>query len=446
MPSNTICKTIHQYNKEHIPKAEMRKLEEIANNCNRVRNYVYQRYGGISSLSKIYPGYTVQNEMIKVGLRDELGLPFVYFNLAVFDALGDIKSQWTRTKTAVSERINHNKVLVGEEKHYLRFLLKVSNAFEAVLNHKPVCLKAELQEQYEQIVDRVDVNRLDNYLRRQVRRLHVKMHSSIADGFSLTERAYRYGNGISNGDTCCGIYITMKEKRKRIFIPLTDSHQYTRQIYLKLYPEQGDIEIKVPINVKIRKYQENTRQVGISAGMQMMFVTDEGHVYGEKLGKYQIELAEWVRQKAMRYHPNNEAEKGRKKYNAQKQRLTEQLHSYINMELNRFLKTEQPKVIYIPKFPRPRKHGGNKTINNSMNMWQRGYIKNRLQQKCCEQSVKIVEVFGKDISNECSQCGSLGSKEDGIFLCGSCGYRMGIKQNAAQNAKKRGIANSKNRS
>lgn len=446
MLSGTICKTIHQYNKEHVPDEEMKKLQEIADDCNCVKNYVYQRYGGVSSLSKIYPGYTVQNEMIKTGLREELGLPFVYFNLAVFDALGDIKSQWTRTKTAVSDRVNRNQGLTGEEKHYLRYLLKVSNAFEEVLNHKPVCLKAELQRQYDQVAEDVNTDRLDNYLRRQVRRLHVKVHSNIADGFSLTERAYRYGSGMSHGGICQGIYITMKEKRKRIFIPLTDSHQYVRQIYLKLYPEQGDIEIKVPVNVRIKKYQEHTRQVGISVGMHMMFMTDEGHIYGERLGEYQIELADWVRQQAIRYHPNNEAETGRKKYNAQKQRLTEQLHSYINMELNRFLKTEQPETIYIPKLPRPQKYGGNKAINNSMSMWQRGYIKNRLEQKCRERSVRIIEIFGKDISNECSQCGSLGSKKDGIFRCISCGYETGLKRNAAQNAKKRGMMSSKERS
>ncbi|MBD5521773.1 MAG: hypothetical protein HDR03_11265 [Lachnospiraceae bacterium] len=46
----------------------MRKLQEIADDYSRVKNYVYQRYGGINSLSKIYPGYTVQNEMTRSGL------------------------------------------------------------------------------------------------------------------------------------------------------------------------------------------------------------------------------------------------------------------------------------------------------------------------------------------------------------------------------------------
>ena len=117
MPTVTVCKTIHQYNREPIADGEMKKLLEIANDYGRVKNYVYARFGGIGSLPKIYPGYTVQNEMIATGLREEIGLPFVYFNLAVFDALGDIKSQWTRTKSSVAQKMNANKSFTDEEKH-----------------------------------------------------------------------------------------------------------------------------------------------------------------------------------------------------------------------------------------------------------------------------------------------------------------------------------------
>ena len=68
-----ICKTIHQYNKEPIPKADMQQLLEIAEDYKKVKNYVYGRYGGIGSLFKIYPGYTVQNEMTAGGYRGNTG-------------------------------------------------------------------------------------------------------------------------------------------------------------------------------------------------------------------------------------------------------------------------------------------------------------------------------------------------------------------------------------
>ena len=127
---------------------------------------------------------------------------------------------------------------------------------------------------------------------------------------------------------------------------------------------------------------------------------------------------------------------------SKKHRMNERLHSYINMELNRFLKTEKPAVIYMPKLPPSRGGGSVKEINNFVTLWQRGYIKNRLEQKCREQSVKIEEVFGKNISNECSRCGAVGEKKEGRFYCRACGYQVKEKKNTAQNARKRGITQS----
>ena len=122
----------------------------------------------------------------------------------------------------------------------------------------------------------------------------------------------------------------------------------------------------------------------------------------------------------------------------QKRRLEEQLHSYINQELNRFLQTEKPQTVYMVKLPRPKAGGANKKINHSMAQWQRGYIRRRLMQKCREQSVELVEVPGKGVAVECSVCGGAGSRKEGIFICSACGYREAEKKNTARNVLKRG--------
>lgn len=119
--------------------------------------------------------------------------------------------------------------------------------------------------------------------------------------------------------------------------------------------------------------------------------------------------------------------------------MEERIHSYINMELNRFLKMEKPEIVYIPKLPMPQKRNGNKEINHSVNMWQRGYIRQRLKQKCQEQSIQVVEVFGKDISSECSRCGVVGERRNGKFVCRMCNYEVEEKWNTAQNVLKRGV-------
>ncbi len=116
----------------------------------------------------------------------------------------------------------------------------------------------------------------------------------------------------------------------------------------------------------------------------------------------------------------------------------EQIHSYINHELNRFFEEEKPQVIYIVKLPRKQPGGVNKKINSNVGLWQRGYIRKRLEQKCREQSVDLVEVLGKDISRECGSCGARGQKEKGLFTCPKCGYQEEEKTNTAKNALNRG--------
>ena len=346
MPSEKICKTIHQYNKEPVSAADMQKLLEIAEDYRKVKNYVYARFGGIASLSKIYPGYTVQNEMTASGYRETLGMPSVYFYLSIFDALGDIKCQWTRTKTKILKLINQNEGFSEEDRHYLRFVLKVPNAFEAVLNQKMLRqagqkmsdqrqskpeesvsgregavpgqvqdvaeLPKAVQKQYEKLAGRVDTEKLHRYLCRQVRKHHVKLHTDRADGFTIAERAYRYADH--------GIYISIKEKRKRVFVLLTDNNQYKSQLYIKLYPKECNIEIKAPINVSVQSHEDYRKQVGAAVGLYTMLTTDEGHRYGEELGGYQIDYAEWIREQTASYNRNRNENPGRKKYDAKKRR------------------------------------------------------------------------------------------------------------------------------
>ena len=270
--TETACRTIRQYSKEPISAENMKKLLDIAEDYREVKNYVYARYGGIGSLSKLYPGYTVQNEMTKSGFREEIGLPSVYFYRAVFDALGDIKSQWAGTKTKVSALIGKNENLTAEEKHYLRFLLKSPNAFDAVLNQKTIQLPQEIQNKYEELHIGVEAEKLHRYLSRQVRKYHIrKLHSDRAEGFYITERAYRYGEeNTAHGENAVakqyGIYIASKESRKRIFIPLTDGNAYNKQLFIKLRPEESGVEIHIPIEIKVRRHKDYTKEIGLSMG------------------------------------------------------------------------------------------------------------------------------------------------------------------------------------
>lgn len=430
MPPQTIFKTVYQYNKIPIPSGDMAKLQEIAGDCRSVRNYVYERYGGIGGLSKIYPGYAVQNEMTRSGLRERLGLPSVYFYLSIFDALEDIRSQWTHTKSRIEQNIRANRELTPEDRHYLRFVMKQRSCFEAILTGGRMELSGDWEKSYEALGEKVNVHRLNQYLRRQVRRHLRKPHTETADGFPVSAKAYRYADH--------GIYVAMKEKRKRLFILLTDNNRYDRQIYVRLYPEDGNITINVPIEVRQRKPAGYDGEIGLAIGMRRMFVTDRGSVYGERYQEYQSALTDYVQKKLPGHRRNAENNPGTKKYDAGKTRLEAALHTYVNAEINRMLETEKPGTVYFPKLPGVSKAGINKKVNAAVSMWQKGYVKSRLAQKCKERSVEFVEVFGKGISVTCSRCGAAGIKDGEIFRCNSCGLEMPEKQNTAGNVLRKG--------
>lgn len=440
----TACRTLHQYNKEPIPDEDMKKLLEIAEDYRRVKNYVYARYGGIGSLSKLYPGYTVQNEMTASGFRTELGMPSVYFYRAVFDALADIKSQWAKTKAKAASLIGKNDHFTAEEKHYLRFLLKTPNAFEAALNQKPVQLPQEIQAKYEELRQCVDAERLHKYLGRQVRKYHIrKLHSDSAEGFAITERAYRYGEEKKGGKDISatrryGIFIATKENRKRVFIPLTDDNAYDKQLYIKLKPEESGVEIHIPIEIKVKIHRDYTNEIGLSLGMEQMLTTHEGKSYGQQFGALHRELADYMSAAASTYRREKANNAGRKKYLARKARLDATIESYVNQEINRMLEEEKPKILYLPKLPKNSAAGYHKKINYSVGVWKRGLIRERLRQKCMEHDVEMVEVFGKGISSQCSRCGAEAGYSGDVFRCGNCGYETDKKKNAALNALKRG--------
>ena len=65
------------------------------------------------------------------------------------------------------------------------------------------------------------------------------------------------------------------------------------------------------------------------------------------------------------YRETGRINPGRKKYSTKKKKLEAALHTYINAEINRMLKAEKPKVIYVPKTP-AQKAESTKKINNSV--------------------------------------------------------------------------------
>ncbi len=434
-----ICKAIHQYSKGKISSENMDILMDIGHGCMVTRNYIYQKYGGIKSLEKLYPGYTIEAEVKAAGFREKIGLPSVYFSAAMDRALGDIRIMWAQVKSGINDAAGKNERFSPEDKHYIRFVLKVSGCFENILNGKSVSVPKEMQPRYEKILGGLGdeseqrVKNLNRYICRQTRKRLCKQHTDNETYFAIKMRGYRYGE--LNGQH--GIFLTTKVNRKRIFIPLTDTNVYDRTLDIKLNLQKRTIEIIVPLFINARRHNDYTNEIGISLGLWNMITTNTGNVYGSEFGKMQNEISNFILRE-MRQNGRTKVS-NTKKYMTYKAKMDAALKNYVNMEINRMLEREKPKIVYMAKLPRnPGMSMKGTGDTYFLRMWKKGFVTERIQWKCQNNGIKITEVIGKGISTDCSVCDQKGYIEGENFRCPACGLEQNKKVNGARNALNRG--------
>ncbi len=73
-------KTVWQHT-ESLPEETMEFLKGIAVDYAKVKANVYERYSGIGSLGRLASIYDLMTEMRHCGLREQLELPSVYYEL-----------------------------------------------------------------------------------------------------------------------------------------------------------------------------------------------------------------------------------------------------------------------------------------------------------------------------------------------------------------------------
>ena len=147
---------------------EILLIGEIQRN---IKNYVWSRYGGISSLLK-QSGWTIRDELIQEKLFSNK-IAGTLSRVAVEKSAGIIKVNWTNIKKDVKRAIRQNENLSEDDRHYLYLCLKHTPTLYGILNYKKVDYKSE------HLIDlEVNVHRLNNLLRRYIRRYQKKSYTN----------------------------------------------------------------------------------------------------------------------------------------------------------------------------------------------------------------------------------------------------------------------------
>lgn len=437
---NSITKTVRQQTRP-LPEETMEFLRGIARDYAKVKAAVYERYSGIRSLSGLAAVYDIQTTMRHCGLREQLNLPSVYYELAVRDAVADIRGMWGMVKNRIRTCISANENLSADDRMYLRTVLKLDLFYASVLEggKHPMPEKTAGLE--------LDVKRLDNLLRRLTRRFLAKPAAGQADSFCVTPAGYSYREGK--------LFLVSRTRRRRVELPLKDRKTCSRQIRVCIRENHADIAI--PLETHPREHEDFRNTLYVHLGYSCMCTLSSGNAYGDCLGElssaktarlteknrgrhrmqtaHRESIAEGDLEKAAAIAANN---LGRAKYDRQKQRERTKIESYINAELNRMLDTEKPSRIVITK---PIRIGGNKSgsrrINRMLAGSYQGYVRKRLAEKCNANAVELVEINSKDTGSVCSCCGAAGERLREKFRCSACGYESTTALNGARNIERK---------
>ena len=420
-----------------------------------IKNYVWSRYSGISSLLK-QSGWTIRDELVQKNLLSNK-ITKTLSKVAVEQSSSIIKANWTTTKKKVKKAIAQNENLTKDDKHYLYLCLKHTPTLYNILNYK----KVDYQTDYLKDL-KIDVHRLNNLLRRYVRRYKTKSHTNKTN-IVLTSSLYKFDLNNKN------FAFTGKKKHSRIVISLIGNVPKLKGT-LELVKNQKDNQyyLHVPLDRIINK-KEKTEQseiLGLDVGITDLITLSNGSVYGansaelfytlsdnlvnknrSRLFSYKRKLEQKIsteldqskksilEQKLKNLENNNLGSKKRiSKIGKYKSRIA----SHINHELNKMIKEEDVEEIvredlnWVSK-----KRNVSKKQQNRFSTWSKGTLLERLSIKLAENGIKETIVNPAYTSQVCCKCNHLGIRKGKEFKCSNCNLSIDADFNASINTKKR---------
>ena len=420
-----------------------------------IKNYVWSRYSGISSLLK-QSGWTIRDELIQKDLLSKK-IPKTLSRVAVEKSASTIKTNWSLTKKQVKKAIAQNENLTKDDKRYLYLCLKHTPTLYNILNYK----KVDYQTDYLKDL-KIDVHRLNNLLRRYIRRYKAKPYTKKANVI-LTSNLYKF-------NTNNRIFMfSGKAKNSRIEISLIGQVPKLKGT-LELVKNQKDNQyyLHVPLDRIINKKEmtEQSEMLGLDVGITDLITLSNGSVYGANsaelfytlsdnlVNKNRSRLFSYKRQLEERLLTENDPSKksilelklknlennnlGSKKRISKISKYKSRIASHINCELNKMVKEEDIQEIVREDLNwSSKKKNVSRKQQNRFSTWSKGVLLERLSVKLAEKGIKETIVNPAYTSQICCKCNHLGNRKGKEFKCSNCNLSIDADFNASINIKKR---------
>ena len=370
-----------------------------------IKNYVWSRYNGIGSLLK-QSGWTIRDELIQKDLLSKK-ITKTLSRVAIEKSASTIKTNWTTTKKKVKNAIKQNENLTEDDKRYLFLCLKHTPTLYNILNYKKVNYTIDYLKDL-----KIDVHRLNNLLRRYIRRYKTKSHTNKTNVI-LTSNLYKFN---SNDNT---FMFLRKAKNSRIEISLTGNIPKLKgTLELVKNQKSNQYYLHVPLDRVISKKNitNESEILGLDVGITDLITLSNGSVYGansselfytlsdnlvnknrSRLFSYKQELEQRILNeqnlttKAVlenKLKNLNENNLGSKKRNAKISKYKSRIVSHINCELNKMIKEEDiAEIIREDLNWSSKKRNVGRKQQNRFSTWSKGTLLERLSVKLAENGI-----------------------------------------------------------
>ena len=424
-----------------------------------IKNYVWSRYSGIGSLLK-QSGWTIRDELIQEDLLSKK-ITKTFSRTAIEKSASTIKSNWTRTKKSVKKAIAQNENLTKDDKRYLYLCLKHTPTLYNILNYKKIDYTTDYLKDL-----KVDVHRLNNLLRRYIRRYKTKAHTNKSNVI-LPSSLYKF-NPSNNEFTLTG-----KKRNSKVKITLIGNVPKLKgPLELVKNQKSNQYYLHVPLDriINKKKMTDESEILGLDVGITDLITLSNGSIYGansaelfynlsdnlvnknrSRIFAYKRELEKRIvieqdqskksilEQKLKNLEENN---LGFKKRSSKIGKYKSRIASHINCELNKMVKEEDIKEIVREDLNwSSKKKNVSRKQRNRFATWSKGVLLERLSVKLAEKGITETIVNPAYTSQVCCKCNHLGSRNGKEFKCSNCNLSIDADFNASINIKKRKFIN-----
>lgn len=420
-----------------------------------IKNYVWSRYSGIGSLLK-QSGWTIRDELIQEDLLSKK-ITKTFSRTAIEKSASTIKSNWTRTKKSVKKAIAQNENLTEDDKRYLYLCLKHTPTLYNILNYKKVDYATDYLKDL-----KVDVHRLNNLLRRYIRKYKTKAHTNKSNVI-LPSSLYKF-NPNNNEFTLTG-----KKRNSKVKITLIGNVPKLKgTLELVKNQKSNQYYLHVPLDriINKKKMTDESEILGLDVGITDLITLSNGSIYGansaelfynlsdnlvnknrSRLFSYKQKLEKRIvieqdqskksilEQKLRNLEENN---LGFKKRSSKIGKYKSRIASHINHELNKMVKEEDIQEIVREDLNwSSKKKNVSRKQRNRFATWSKGVLLERLSVKLAERGIKETIVNPAYTSQVCCKCNHLGNRKGKEFKCLNCSISIDADFNASINIKER---------